>query len=76
MAFWSLYKWFAPWSKRGYPDMIYYFSEYVVKTPEQREKESIIREKRAEAAIKNLSAMYNIFNKNGEIDRIRKIYNI
>lgn len=32
MAFWKLYKWFAPWSHTRYPNMIYFYKEYVLKT--------------------------------------------
>ena len=36
MAFYSLWKWFSPWSKRNYPNMIYWFKRYVLMTPEER----------------------------------------
>lgn len=49
MAYWALYKWFKPWRKLPTYDVIYYFSEYVVKTPEQRQIEAEQRKKRLES---------------------------
>ena len=51
MAFYSLWKWFSPWSKREYADMIYWYKEYVLKTPEQREQERIEKKKKARTAM-------------------------
>ena len=39
MGFYSFYRWLKRFSKKEYPDMIYWYKEYVLKTPEQREKE-------------------------------------
>lgn len=38
MGFWAFRKW-ASFSKRHIPDMIYQYKEYVLKSPEQRERE-------------------------------------
>lgn len=54
MAFYSLYKWFSPWSKREYTDMIYLYKEYVLKTPEQREREKKDRQRKARTALVQL----------------------
>ena len=51
MAFYSLWEWFSPWSKRGYIDMIYWYKEYVLKTPEQREQERIEKKRKARTAM-------------------------
>ena len=59
MAWYSLWKWFRPWSKRRYPDMIYYYSEYVLKTPEQREHEKLERQKRARSSMMTLMSILN-----------------
>lgn len=55
MAWFSLYKWFSGWSKKyRHVDMIYYYSEYVLKTPEQRKREKEKRSKKAAEALKML----------------------
>lgn len=54
MAFYSLYKWFSPWSKREYTDMIYWYKEYVLKTPEQREQEKKDRQRKARTVLAQL----------------------
>lgn len=59
MAFWALYKWFRPFSKRGYPNMIYYYREYVLKTPKQREEERKERRRNTKNALLNLSLIYS-----------------
>lgn len=57
MAWYALYKWYRPWSKRNYPNMIYWYKEYVLKTPEQREQEAIQRKREAKTAMMKLCAM-------------------
>lgn len=57
MAFYSLWKWFSPLSKREYTDMIYWYKEDVLKTPEQREQEIIEKKKKARNAIVQLGFM-------------------
>lgn len=39
MAYRSLKRWFAPWSKVGYLDAVFWYKEFYLKTPEQREQE-------------------------------------
>lgn len=61
MAFYALWKWFRPWSKTNYPHMCYWYSEYVLKTPEQREKEKQERRKEcvlALAALMRIGQLY------------------
>lgn len=60
MAWYALYKWYSPWSKRNCPDMIYWYKEYVLKTPEQRERESEQRKRDAQTAMAKLCAMHAI----------------
>ena len=55
MGFYALWKWFSPWSKRDYPNMIYWYKEYVLKTPEQREQERRENKKRARTALVQLA---------------------
>lgn len=39
MAYRSLKRWFAPWSKVGYFDAVFWYKEFYLKTPEQRDQE-------------------------------------
>lgn len=55
MGFYTLWKWFSPWSKRDYPDMIYWYKEYVLKTPEQREQERRESKSKARTALAQLA---------------------
>ena len=54
MAFYALWKWFSPWSKKKYPDMIYWYREYVLKSPEQRALEQAQRQEEIEVLKKKL----------------------
>lgn len=59
MAWYSLWKWYAPWSQRELfmEDMIYWFKEYVLKSSEQREEEKRIKDMHSKQAIASLSMM-------------------
>ena len=57
MGFYALWKWFSPWSKRYYPNMIYWYKEYVLKTPEQREQERRESKRKARIALAQLVTM-------------------
>ena len=63
MGFWALWKWFSPWSKRNYPNMIYWYKEYVLKTPEQREFERKARERSAKKTLAALGIINEILGK-------------
>ena len=62
MAWYALWKWFSPWSKRDMPDMIYWYSEYVLKTPEQREMERIQKRRKVNTVMAQIVIMNTIFN--------------
>ena len=55
MGFYALWKWFSPWSKKDYPNMIYWYKEYVLKTPEQREQERRESKRKARTALAQLA---------------------
>ena len=57
MGFYALWKWFSPWSKRNYPNMIYWYKEYVLKTSEQREQERRESKRKARTALAQLAIM-------------------
>lgn len=58
MGWYALYKWYKPWSKRDLPNMIYWYKEYVLKTPEQREAEAIKRKKEAQTIMAQLGVIH------------------
>ena len=60
MGFYALLKWFSPWSKRNYPNMIYWYKEYVLKTPEQREQERRESKRKARTALAQLAIMNTV----------------
>ena len=55
MGFYALWKWFSPWSKMDNPNMIYWYKEYVLKTPEQREQERRESKRKARTALAQLA---------------------
>lgn len=57
MGFYALWKWFLPWSKREYTNMIWWYKEYVLKTPEQREQERRESKRKARTALAQLTIM-------------------
>ena len=56
-AFYSLWKWFFPWSKREYPNMIDWYKEYFLKTSERREQERIEKKRKARTAMAQLGVI-------------------
>lgn len=65
MGFYALWKWFSPWSKRDYLNMIYWYKEYVLKTPEQREQERRESKRKTRTALAQLAIMNTMCNNLG-----------
>lgn len=57
MAFRALYIWFSQFRKIPFNDWVYWYSEYVLKKPEQREAERKRHQKEAKTAMANLLFM-------------------
>lgn len=57
MAFYALYKWFSPWNKREYRNMVFWYNEYVLKSPEQREQENIESKRKLNTVLAQLGIM-------------------
>lgn len=66
MGFYALWKWFSPWSKRDYPNIIYWYKEYVLKTPEQREQERRENKRKARTALAQLAIMNTMYSNLGD----------
>ncbi len=65
MGFYALWKWFSSWSKRNYHNMIYWYKEYVLKTPEQREQERRESKRKARTALAQSAIMSTMCSKLG-----------
>lgn len=57
MGWYSVYKWFSSFSKKEYINRIYWYNNYVLKTPEQREKEDRIRKMKARTCMMCMGVM-------------------
>ena len=66
MGFYALWKWFSSWSKRDYINMIYWYKEYVLKTPEQREQERRENKRKARTALAQLAIMNTMCSNLGD----------
>lgn len=62
MGWYALYKWFKPWCKKEYRDMIYWYNEFVLKTPEQREYEKKIEHEKAMTTLAQLGVIHAALN--------------
>ena len=71
MAFYSLWKWFSPWSKRfskiEYTSMIYWYKEYVLKTTEQREQERMEKKRKARNVMAQLGVTTDLCSRLGGV---------
>lgn len=47
MGWYAWYKWYSSFSKKEIINRVYWYKEYVLKTPEQREEEAKIRKIKA-----------------------------
>lgn len=77
MGWYALYKWYSPWSKLNLPNMIYWYKEYYLKTPEQRQIEKEERSRKAKNALITLSTISTLINNtlNHTYDNSREWYN-
>jgi hypothetical protein len=64
MGWYSLWRWFSPWSKRKYVNMIYYYSEYVLKSQAQRDKEKKEKQKHARELLLLTMGIHALSEKN------------
>lgn len=62
MAWYSLYKWCYGWSNRKSYNMIYWYNEYILKTPEQRQKEYLERKQKTKQLLTQLTIMHTMLN--------------
>ena len=63
MSWYRFRRWYMSWNKRNTPpDLIYWYKEYVLKTPEQREAEKVERNKSYNKALFSLGTMLHVLN--------------
>ena len=62
MAYRALYRWFSRFRKTPFTDWVYWYSEYVLKTPQQRKCEREMAHREAKLAVNNLLTMHTILS--------------
>ena len=69
MAYGKLYKWFSQFRKLPFTDWVYWYKEYVLKTPEQREFERIESRNRARTGLAKLGVISSVVHNMSEYGR-------
>ena len=66
MAFAALYKWFSQFRKSYFEDWIYWYKEFVLKTPEQREAERCEKKRRVYTTMAEMAIISALLKENND----------